>query len=108
MVLCGISIAGFTLSVFCRRRHARAGQALAMAAACHHWVLRLGRLYRHGRGDEAHRSSHLVEITKRMRGAKRSLLEITNRLVILLVGLAMLCSAPRTASTTWEAFAPPP
>ena len=33
---------------------------------------------------------NLVEITKRMTGPKRSFLEITNRVIILLVGMAMV------------------
>jgi TRAP-type transport system small permease protein len=90
MVLCGVAIGGFTLSVFCdvvTRELGRPWLWLQLVTTGFFaWGVFIGMAAATRRIDHL----NLVEITKRMRGAKRSLLEISNRLVTLLVGLAML------------------
>ena len=85
MVLCGLSIAGFTFSVFLDVVSRELGSAwlwLQLATTGFFaWGVFIGM---------AVATLNLVEITKRMGGPKRSLLEITNRVIVLLVGLAMV------------------
>jgi TRAP-type C4-dicarboxylate transport system permease small subunit len=61
-----------------------------MDTACDHRFFWLGVFI--GMAAATRRIDHLnlVEITKRMRGSKRTLLEVTNRVVILLVGMTMV------------------
>src|SRR5262245_32919925 len=90
MILCGISIAGFTLSVFCdvvTRELGRPWLWLQLVTTGFFaWGVFIGMATATRRIDHL----NLVEITKRMRGPKRSVIEIVNRLIILMVGLAML------------------
>jgi TRAP-type C4-dicarboxylate transport system permease small subunit len=90
MVLCGVAIAGFTLSVFCDVVTRELGTPWLwlqlVTTGFFAWGVFIGMAAATRRIDHL----NLVEITKRMRGPMRSLLELTNRLVILLVGLAML------------------
>ena len=90
MILCGISIGGFTLSVFCdvvTRELGRPWLWLQLVTTGFFaWGVFVGMAVATRRIDHL----NLVEITKRMSGPKRSLLEFTNRVVILLVGLAMV------------------
>ena len=90
MILCGISIAGFTLSVFCdviTRELCRPWLWLQLVTTGFFaWGVFIGMAAATRRIDHL----NLVEITKRMRGPKRSFIEITNRLIIVMVGLAML------------------
>ena len=90
MVLCGVSIAGFTTSVFLDVLTRELGAPwlwLQLATTGFFaWGVFIGMAVATRRLDHL----NLVEITKHMRGAKRSFLEITNRLVILAVALAML------------------
>ena len=89
MVLCGISIAGFTLSVFLDVVTRELGSAWLwlqlVTTGFFAWGVFIGMATATRRIDHL----NLVEITKRMSGPKRSFLEITNRVIILLVGLAM-------------------
>ena len=90
MVLCGISIAGFTLSVFCdvvTREIGRPWLWLQLVTTGFFaWGVFIGMAVATRRLDHL----NLVEITKGMSGPKRSFMEISNRLVILAVGLTML------------------
>ena len=90
MVLCGISIAGFTFSVFLDVVTRELGSAWLwlqlVTTGFFAWGVFIGMATATRRIDHL----NLVEITKRMSGPKRSFLEITNRVVILLVGLAMV------------------
>ena len=90
MVLCGISIAGFTFSVFLDVVTRELGSAWLwlqlVTTGFFAWGVFIGMATATRRIDHL----NLVEITKRMSGPRRSFLEITNRLVILAVGLAML------------------
>jgi len=90
MVLCGLSIAGFTSSVFLDVVTRELGSAWLwlqlVTTGFFAWGVFIGMATATRRIDHL----NLVEITKRMSGPRRSFLEITNRVVILLVGLAMV------------------
>jgi TRAP-type C4-dicarboxylate transport system permease small subunit len=90
MVLCGTSIAGFTLSVFLdvvtRELGAPWLWLQLVTTGFFAWGVFIGMATATRRLDHL----NLVEITKRMSGPKRSFLEIVNRVIILLVGLAMV------------------
>ena len=90
MVLCGISIAGFTFSVFLDVVTRELGSAWLwlqlVTTGFFAWGIFIGMATATRRIDHL----NLVEITKRMSGPKRSFLEITNRMIVLLVGLAMV------------------
>ncbi len=90
MVLCGISIAGFTFSVFLDVVTRELGAAWLwlqlVTTGFFAWGVFIGMATATRRIDHL----NLVEITKRMSGPKRSFLEITNRVIVLLVGLAMV------------------
>jgi TRAP-type transport system small permease protein len=90
MALCGASIAGFTLSVFCDVVTREIGHPwlwLQLATTGFFaWGVFIGMAVATRRLDHL----NLVEITKGMSGPSRSFMEIFNRLVVLVVGLAML------------------
>jgi TRAP-type C4-dicarboxylate transport system permease small subunit len=90
MILCGLSIAGFTFSVFLDVVTRELGAAWLwlqlVTTGFFAWGVFIGMATATRRIDHL----NLVEITKRMSGPKRSLLEITNRVIVLLVGLAMV------------------
>src|SRR5881227_113210 len=90
MALCGISIGGFTLSVFCDVLTREIGAPwlwLQLATTGFFaWGVFIGMAVATRRMDHL----NLVEITKHMSGPKRSFMEIFNRLIILVVALAML------------------
>ncbi len=90
MLLCGASIIGFTLSVFCDVLTREIGTPWLwlqqLTTGFFAWGVFIGMATATRRIDHL----NLVEITKRMSGPKRSFLEITNRVVILLVGLSMV------------------
>jgi TRAP-type C4-dicarboxylate transport system permease small subunit len=90
MVLCGVSIAGFTLSVFLDVVTRELGSAWLwlqlVTTGFFAWGVFIGMATATRRIDHL----NLVEITKRMSGPKRTFLEVTNRVVILLVGLSMV------------------
>ncbi len=90
MVLCGVFIAGFTFSVFLDVVTRELGSAWLwlqlVTTGFFAWGIFIGMATATRRIDHL----NLVEITKRMSGPKRSFLEITNRIIVLLVGLAMV------------------
>ena len=90
MALCGISIGGFTLSVFCDVVTREIGAPWLwlqlVTTGFFAWGVFIGMAVATRRLDHL----NLVEITKGMSGPSRSFMEIFNRLVILVVGLAML------------------
>jgi TRAP-type C4-dicarboxylate transport system permease small subunit len=90
MVLCGVSIAGFTLSVFFDVVTRELGSAWLwlqlVTTGFFAWGVFIGMAVATRRIDHL----NLVEITKRITGPRRTLLEVTNRVVIVLVGLSML------------------
>lgn len=90
MLLCGASIIGFTLSVFLDVLTREIGapwlwlqQATTGFFA---WGVFIGMAAATRRNDHL----YLVEITKRLRGPKRTFMESFNRLVVLAVALAMV------------------
>src|SRR5947208_1139167 len=90
MVLCGVSIGGFTLSVFCDVVTREIGAPWLwlqlVTTGFFAWGVFIGMAVATRRLDHL----NLVEITKGMSGPTRSFMEIFNRLIILIVGLAML------------------
>jgi TRAP-type C4-dicarboxylate transport system permease small subunit len=90
MVLCGISIAGFTFSVFLDVVTRELGGAILwlqlVTTGFFAWGVFIGMAVATRRIDHL----NLVEITKQMSGGKRTFMEVFNRLVILAVALAMV------------------
>jgi TRAP-type transport system small permease protein len=90
MVLCGISIIGFTTSVFLdvvtRTLHYPFLWLQLVTTGFFAWGVFIGMATATRRMDHL----NLVEITKGMSGPKRAFMETSNRLVILAVGACML------------------
>jgi TRAP-type C4-dicarboxylate transport system permease small subunit len=90
MVLCGISIAGFTFSVFLDVLTREIGAPFLwlqlVTTGFFAWGVFIGMAVATRRMDHL----NLVEITKTMSGPKRTFIEVTNRVVILAVGVVML------------------
>lgn len=90
MVLCGVSIAGFTFSVFLDVVTRTLGTPFLwlqlVTTGFFAWGVFIGMAAATRRIDHL----NLVEITKRLSGPRRTFLETVNRLVILSVALAML------------------
>lgn len=90
MVLCGISIAGFTFTVFLDVVMRTVGSPLLWlqlaTTGFFAWGVFIGMAVATRRIDHL----NLVEITKRLSGPSRTFLEVFNRIVILSVALAML------------------
>src|SRR5438105_9321072 len=90
MVLCGISIAGFTFSVFLDVVTRTIGIPILwlqlVTTGFFAWGVFIGMATATRRIDHL----NLVEITKRMSGPKRTFMEVFNRAIILAVGLAMV------------------
>ena len=90
MVLCGISIAGFTFSVFLDVVTRTLGVPLLWlqlaTTGFFAWGVFIGMAVATRRIDHL----NLVEITKRLSGPKRTFMEMFNRTIILMVALAML------------------
>ena len=90
MVLCGISIGGFTFSVFLDVLTREIGAPFLwlqlVTTGFFGWGIFIGMATATRRMDHL----NLVEITKNMRGVGRTFLETSNRIVVLAVGLAML------------------
>ena len=90
MILCGVAIGGFTLSVFCDVVTREIGAPWLwlqqVTTGFFAWGVFVGAAAATRRLDHL----NLVEITKRMTGPKRTSIEIVNRLIVLAVGAAML------------------
>ena len=90
MLVCGISIVGFTSSVFLDVVTRELGRPLLwlqlVTTGFFGWGVFIGMATATRRLDHL----NLVEITKHMRGARRTAFEVSNRMVILAVGAAML------------------
>jgi TRAP-type C4-dicarboxylate transport system permease small subunit len=90
MVLCGVSIIGFTTSVFLdvvtRETHAPWLWLQQVTTGFFAWGVFIGMAAAVRRNDHL----YLVEITKHMRGPRRTFMESFNRLVVLGVALAMV------------------
>src|SRR5689334_21075944 len=98
MALCGISIGGFTLAAFCDVVTRELGMPWLwiqlVTTGFFAWGVFLGMAAATRRMDHL----NLVEITKNMKGWRRTALEISNRVVVLLVGLALLVFGLENAS----------
>ena len=107
MVLCGISIAGFTFSVFLDVVTRELGAAILWlqlaTTGFFAWGVFIGMAVATRRMDHL----NLVEITKHMSGPKRSFMEIFNRLIILAVALAMLIFGIQNAMNDMGSFRAP-
>jgi len=90
MILCGVAIGGFTLSVFCDVVTRELGVPWLwlqqVTTGFFAWGVFIGAATATRRLDHL----NLVEITKGMTGAKRTAFEVFNRLVVLAVALVML------------------
>jgi TRAP-type C4-dicarboxylate transport system permease small subunit len=90
MLLCGLSIFGFTVSVFCdvvtRELGAPWLWLQQVTTGFFAWGVFIGMAVAVRRNDHL----YLVEITRAMTGAPRSFMEIFNRLVVCGVGICML------------------
>ena len=86
MLLCGLSIVGFTSSVFLDVVTRELGRPLLWlqlaTTGFFGWGVFIGMATATRRMDHL----NLVEITRHMRGARRTFFEVSNRLVILAVG----------------------
>jgi TRAP-type C4-dicarboxylate transport system permease small subunit len=107
MVLCGISIAGFTFSVFLDVVTRELGAAILWlqlaTTGFFAWGIFIGMAVATRRMDHL----NLVEITKHMSGSKRSFMEIFNRLIILAVSLAMVVFGIQNAMNDMGSFRAP-
>ena len=107
MTLCGLSIGGFTLSVFCdvvTREIGRPWLWLQLVTTGFFaWGVFIGMAVATRRLDHL----NLVEITKGMSGPKRTFMEVFNRLVILAVGIAMLVFGIQNAMNDMGSFRAP-
>jgi TRAP-type C4-dicarboxylate transport system permease small subunit len=107
MVLCGASISGFTLSVFLDVVTRELGSAWLwlqlVTTGFFAWGVFIGMAAATRRMDHL----NLVEITKRMRGPKRTALELSNRIVVLAVGLCMVVFGLQNALNDMGSFRAP-
>ena len=90
MVLCGVCIFLFTLSVFFDVVTRTAGRPWLwlqqVTTAFFAWGIFIGMAAATRRNDHF----YLTEITKRMTGSKRSVIEVANRVVVLVVALMLM------------------
>ena len=90
MILCGLSIGGFTCSVFLDVLTREIGWPFLwlqlVTTGFFGWGVFIGMATATRRIDHL----NLVEITKRLSGPKRTFMEVSNRLVILAVGCCMV------------------
>lgn len=90
MVLCGVCIFMFTLSVLCDVVTRTLGSPWLwlqqVTTAFFAWGVFIGMAAATRRNDHF----YLTEITKRMKGPRRSVIEIANRLIVLVVALLLV------------------
>jgi TRAP-type transport system small permease protein len=90
MVLCGVCIFLFTLSVFFDVVTRTAGRPWLwlqqVTTAFFAWGIFIGMAAATRRNDHF----YLTEITKRMTGSKRSVIEVANRVIVLVVALMLM------------------
>ena len=107
MILCGVCIAMFTLTVFCDVITRSIGAPWLwlqqVTTAFFAWGIFLGMAAATRRNDHF----YLTEITKRMRGAPRSAIEIANRLVVLGVAILLVVYGWRNALLDLGSFRMP-
>ena len=107
MIGCGICIFMFTLSVFCDVLTRTAGRPWLwlqqVTTAFFAWGVFLGMAAATRRNDHF----YLTEITKRLTGSVRSAIEITNRLVVLVVSGVLVWFGWRNAQLDMGSFRMP-
>jgi TRAP-type C4-dicarboxylate transport system permease small subunit len=79
MILCGVCITMFTLASLCDVITRTIGAPWLWLQQVTNRVLRLGRVHRMAAATRRNDHFYLTEITKRMTGAPRTVIEITNR-----------------------------
>ena len=97
MILCGVSIFMFTLTVLCDVITRSIGAPWLwlqqVTTAFFAWGVFLGMAAATRRNDHF----YLTEITKRMTGAPRSAIEITNRVIVLIVAVLIVWCGTQNA-----------
>ena len=97
MILCGVCIAMFTLAVLCDVVTRTIGAPWLwlqqVTTAFFAWGVFIGMAAATRRNDHF----YLTEITKRMTGAPRSVIEITNRLIVLVVAVLLVWCGTQNA-----------
>jgi TRAP-type C4-dicarboxylate transport system permease small subunit len=97
MILCGVSIFMFTLTVLCDVVTRSIGAPWLwlqqVTTAFFAWGVFLGMAAATRRNDHF----YLTEITKRMTGAPRSAIEITNRVIVLIVAVLIVWCGTQNA-----------
>src|SRR6185312_14276233 len=107
MILCGISLGGFTLSVFCDVLTRELGRPWLWLQLVTTGFFAWGVFIRMAAATRRIDHLNLVEITKRMHGPKRTVLEVGNRIVILMIGLAMVVFGIQNALNDMGSFRAP-
>jgi TRAP-type transport system small permease protein len=107
MVLCGVSIGGFTATVLCDVVTRELGVPWLwlqqVTTGFFAWGVFIGMAAAARRNDHL----YLVEITKRLTGGRRTAIETFNRLIVLAVALAMLWFGFRNALLDMGSFRMP-
>ncbi len=107
MVLCGVCIATFTLSVFCDVVTRTIGTPWLwlqqLTTGCFAWGVFIGMAAATRRNDHF----YLTEITKNMTGAPRQTIEILNRLIVLFVAAMLVWFGWRNAVLDMGSFRMP-
>ena len=107
MILCGVCMAMFTLSVFCDVVTRTVGAPWLwlqqVTTAFFAWGVFVGMAAATRRLDHV----YLAEITKRMTGSKRNAIETFNRLVVLGVGLMLIWFGWKNAALDMGSFRMP-
>src|SRR3954454_2156568 len=97
MILCGVCIAMFTLAVFCDVLTRSIGRPWLwlqqVTTAFFAWGVFIGMAAATRRNDHF----YLTEITKRMTGAPRTAIEITNRVIVLVVATLLVWCGTQNA-----------
>ena len=107
MILCGVSIAMFTLTVLCDVVTRTIGAPWLwlqqVTTAFFAWGVFIGLAVATRRNDHF----YLTEITKRMTGAPRQAIEIVNRLIVLVVAVAIVWCGTQNAVLDMGSFRMP-
>ncbi|HEY2862521.1 MAG TPA: TRAP transporter small permease subunit [Casimicrobiaceae bacterium] len=107
MVLCGVSIAMFTLAVLLDVITRTVGAPWLwlqqVTTAFFAWGVFIGMAAATRRNDHF----YLTEITKRMTGAPRSVIEITNRIIVLIVAVVIVWCGTQNALLDLGSFRMP-
>ena len=91
MVLCGVSIGGFSLCVLCDIVTRTIGRPWLWLQEVTSLFFVYGSFHRHGGGDPPRRPLYALGITESLRRGTRMLAEMFNRVVVLTCGLLMVC-----------------